>query len=330
MSTTKNIFITGSTGFLGGYVVDEFRRAGYEIVAAGRKAGRLKELEAGHVHTVALNLNQLDQYHEPLETVVHVAALSSPWGAWNDFLKHNVEGTQRVIDMCLTNGAKRLVYVSSPSIYSGKGHRLNIYEADFDPANHLNHYIRSKIMAEQLVARAQEQGLETVIIRPRGLFGIGDTSIFPRLLQANDRLGIPLFNGGDNLIDITCVENAALGLRLAAESPVASGRIYNLTNGEPRRFKHVLDAVFAGISQTPRYRAMNASAMYSLAAISEAIYRFLPLRREPLLTRYTIATLAFSQTLDISAAQRDLGYRPTITLDEGIARYAASYRQSHS
>ncbi len=325
MPHPKHVFITGATGFLGGYVVNEFQQAGYSVVATGRNAARLKELETERVHPIALDLDQLSGYHEPLETVVHVAALSSPWGVWRDFQKHNVDGTQHVIDACLANGAKRLVYVSSPSIYSGRSHRLGIREAEVDPNNNLNYYIRSKIMAEKLVRQAQARGLETVIIRPRGLFGVGDKSIFPRLLQANKRLGIPLFDNGDNLIDITCVENVALGLRLAAESPVVSGRVYNLTNGEPRRFKQVLDEVFAAIGETPRYRPMNASMMYGLATCSEWIHRRLPQLPEPLLTRYTVATIAYSQTLDISAAQRDLGYRPAITLDEGIARYAANF-----
>lgn len=330
MHKIKQALITGATGFLGGYVVDEFQRHGYSIVATGRDPRKLASLESDQVRTVQCRLDQLGTLKEPVDIVVHAAALSSPWGTWDQFQKHNVDGTQRVIDFCLANGTKRLVYVSSPSIYSGWGHRYAIREDDYDPTNHLNHYIRSKIMAEKLIRQAQNQGLETVIVRPRGLFGVGDSSIIPRLLRANDKIGIPLFDHGRNLVDVTCVENVALGLRLACEKPAASGQVYNLTNGEPRQFKQILDAVFGAIGKTPRYRHMNVSIMYALAGVTEAAYRILPIRSEPMVTKYTAATLAFSQTLDISMAQHDLGFKPTLTLDEGIRRYAADYKQHHS
>ncbi len=123
---------------------------------------------------------------------------------------------------------------------------------DYDPNNKLSNYIQSKIMAESLVRQAQGAKLQTVIIRPRGIIGVGDTSIFPRLLTANKTIGIPLFRHGDNLVDVTCVENVALALRLATESKKANGQTYNITNGEPRKFRAILDALFGQLHIEPR------------------------------------------------------------------------------
>ena len=88
-------------------------------------------------------------------------------------------------------------------------------------------------MAEKEVEKWGKRGLETVILRPRGLIGIGDTSLVPRILHVNDSIGIPLFRGGRNLVDLTSVENVALACELSLTVKGAQGKIFNITNGEP-------------------------------------------------------------------------------------------------
>ncbi len=327
----QRVLITGASGFLGMYAVDEFLDHGYDVIATGRDRQRLEERAAPGVQLVQASLEELANMTLPVDAVVHAAALSSLWGKWGDFYEANVVGTQHVIDFVEKNHVPRLVYVSSPSIYSESRHRLNISEEDYDPNNTLNHYIRSKILAERTLQDAYKQGRlqELVIIRPRGLIGIGDPSMIPRLTRANERTGIPLFNGGNNMVDLTCVENVALSLRLAVELSDASGQAYNITNGEPRAFKAILDEFFDAIQETPRYRQMNFKLAYGISSILEKLYALHPKYTEPPLTRYTVNTLAYSQTLDISKAQQELGYRPTVSLSQGIAQYATYYRGHH-
>ena len=219
---------------------------------------------------------------------------------------------------------KRLVFVSSPSIYAGKCDRLNIRETDCDASNCLNYYIESKILAEKVLR--EQRGVPCVIIRPRGLFGIGDGSIIPRLIKANRRSGIPLFRGGHNLVDITCVENAALALRLAIESEAAAGEVYNITNGEPREFRAILEELFRELGEKPRYLRLPLGLLYGVACLAERIYRLFRLNGEPPFTRYTICTLGYSQTLNIEKAEWELGYRPIISLSAGIRKYAKGER----
>ena len=125
-----------------------------------------------------------------------------------------------VAELCLENGIERLVYISSPSIYTVKCDRYDIREEQAPKYNDLNHYIRSKLSAERVVEDVHQKGLETVILlRPRGLIGVGDTSLVPRLLRANMRIGIPLMREGLNTVDLTSVENVAPGLPVSADSP---------------------------------------------------------------------------------------------------------------
>ena len=329
---SPNVLITGATGFLGKYAVQEFSSHGYNVVATGRNTEALAALEGDNVQTLAATLEDLASTELPVDSVVHAAALSTLWGPWKDFYEHNVVGTERVVEYCVNNDVKRLVYVSSPSIYSGKGDRYNIAETDPISLSPLNNYIKSKIAAEQIVRTAGAEGAipEVVIVRPRGLFGIGDTSMIPRLLQANEKIGIPLFNDGSNLVDLTCVENVALALRLAVESKQANGNTYNISNGEPRAFKAILEDFLTGIDMKPRYLHAKLPVMYAAAVALESVYSAVRTKSEPPLTRYTICTLGYSQTLDISLAQRDLGYTPKLSLDEGIQKYAADYRTNHA
>ena len=123
-------------------------------------------------------------------------------------------------------------------------------------------------------------------------------------------------------MDITCVENAALALRLAIESEAAAGQVYNITNGEPREFRAILEELFRALGEKPRYLRLPLGFLYGVACLAERVYRLFRLNGEPPFTRYTICTLGYSQTLNIEKAERELGYRPIISLSAGIRKYA--------
>lgn len=326
----KRVLITGATGFLGKYTVEEFRKHGYDVIATGRNKQILGDLAGKNVQTIACSLEDLAKLDQKVDVVIHVAALSTIWDSWRNFYESNAIGTQHVIDFCIRNKVKRLVFISSPSVYSGRGDRLNIREPDYNPKNSLNDYIKTKLLAEQLITKANKRSLQTVILRPRGLFGVGDTSIVPRLLKANNTIGLPLFNEGRNLVDMTCVENVAHATRLAAESKSANGQTYNITNGEPREFRSIIEALFSQIGVQPHYKRLNLRTVYFFASTIEKLYRLLHIYREPPITRYTVCTLGYSQTLDISKAKQELGYKPIVSLDEGIKKYATAYNKAHS
>ena len=327
----KRVLVTGATGFLGRYLVEELINNGYEVVAQGRKENVLNRLKEQYkVDILKCSLSEIENMDLNVDYVIHAAALSTVWGRWKDFYNSNVLGTENVIKFCMKNNVKRLVYVSSPSVYSAKYDRFDIKEEDYDKKNKLNFYIKSKILAEDLINKIDNQKLETVIIRPRGLFGIGDTSLIPRLINANRKIGMPLFNDGKNVVDVTCVENVALSLRLAMEKEEANGKIYNITNGEPTEFKKILDKLFEELGEKANYRKMNINLMYFVASVIEAFYKLFRIYKEPMITKYTIATLGYSQSLNIEKAKQDLGYKPKLTLEEGIKKYAEYERKQNN
>lgn len=311
--------VTGASGFLGGYVVRDLRAHGYTVIAAGRRASALPEGP-----TFVGDLDALATADIPADVVVHCAALSSPWGRRREFTHANVTGTARALDYTRRVGARRFVHISSPGIYAAPRDRVGIREHEVDPRHPMNGYIRSKLEAEALLqdAAAQAGSPEIVILRPRGIIGRGDPSLVPRLLRVHERIGVPLMRGGRGLIDLTSVENVAVAVRLAAEASDVHGEAFNISNGDPRPFRALLEQLLAALDIEPRFRAVPARAAYALGGILEGVCAVLPGRPEPPMTRYTVTTIAHSQTLDISKARRMLGYEPVVSLDESLAGYA--------
>lgn len=329
----ENILVTGATGFLGKYVIKELEKANVNIIAIGRREEIGEKLKSNKTNFYKIDFSKVEELENlfkktKINKVLHLGALSSAWGTWKDFYNSNVLGTENIAKMCIKYNVERLVYISSPSVYTEKKDKFNIKEDELDKKNDLNYYIKSKIMSEEILKKYINKGLYTVILRPRGLIGIGDPSLIPRLLNANSKIGIPIFNDGKNLVDITCVENVAFACILALNKENINGEVFNITNGEPMEFKVILEKFLRAINEKPKYLKISFNLLYIIASAIERIFKILKKRKEPILTKYILCTLRFSQTLDISKAVEILGYKPIISLEEGINKYGKWWKEN--
>lgn len=327
--------VTGATGFLGKRLAKRLADDGHEVVGVGRNLEAGRWLEEHGVRFVSADLADRDAVVKACrgqEVVFHSGALSSPWGPYPTFHRSNVEGTRNVIEGSRTHGIRRLVHVSTPSLYFDTAERLGVSERDPLAEKPVNHYAATKRMAEELVDAAHAEGLPVVTIRPRALFGPGDTTILPRLIRANARGALPLFGPEGPWVDVTYVDNVVDALLLCESAPDhVLGKKYNITNGETVRMRHLLEKLFAALEVPAHFRPMRYPVAYGLAGAMEAASLAFMGGREPLLTRYSVNVLARSQTLDISAARRDLGYTPRTSLDEGLAEFVAWWKEdSHA
>lgn len=353
------VLVTGATGFLGKYIIDELMENGYEIIAMGRNEEIGKSLEKGRKNVKffkgdftnkndiikIMENEQSDKNNitkirneakengncnksgtEKISAIIHAGGLSTVWGKWEDFYSANVKGTENILNVCRIYKIEKLIFVSSPSIYAGAKEQLNVREEEAPEENNLNFYIKSKIMAEKKIREYTD--VPCTIIRPRGLFGIGDTSIIPRLLNLNKTRGIPLFNDGKQFVDITCVENVAFAIRLALESDKSSGQVYNITNDEPVMFKNILESFFREMGEKPKFIQKNYIIVKFFVNIMEKIYRLFKIDKEPPITMYTLYLMRYSQTLCIDKAKRELNYKPKMTLAEGVEKYVRYNRKN--
>ena len=321
------VLLTGATGFLGKYVIEELKNNSYQVVAFGRNEKIGKTLIDENVEFFKGDIDNLDDLFKASQdcsAIIHVAALSTVWGRWEDFYNVNVLGTKNVVQVCEEKKLK-LVFVSSPSIYAGAKDQLDVKEDEAPKENDLNYYIKSKIMAENII---KSSNLNYMIVRPRGLFGIGDTSIIPRLLDLNKKIGIPLFVDGKQKVDITCVENVAYSLRLALENNKYSRQIYNITNDEPIEFKEILTLFFNEMGTEGKYLKWNYNLISPVVSFLEIFYKFFRIKKEPPITKYTLYLMKYSQTLNIEKAKKELGYHPKMSILEGVKKYVEHSRKN--
>lgn len=322
--------VTGGTGFLGKALSLRLQEAGFDVTILGRNPVICKQLEENNFHVVKADLTDKDAIVDACENqdyIFHCGALSSPWGKYKDFYSANVIGTRNVISGCFKHNVTRLIHVSTPSIYFNFNDSRNISENDPLPNKSVNSYAKTKLLAENEIDLAYKNGLNVITIRPRGLFGPGDTAIIPRLIKAHESMPLPLFKEGKVLLDMTYIDNVVDALMACIKAPQeALGRKFNITNGQPMYLIELLEKLFNKLGIQLKTRPVNYTIVNYAALFVERFYQLFLAGKEPPFTRYTLGLLAKDQTLDISAAKNILGYSPKISIDEGLDHFAASLK----
>ncbi len=321
------VLVTGGTGFLGRHVVWRLASEGADVVFTGRRrdaAETVCRLSPAGVRWTFVDhgspeaATTLASCAADADAVVHCAAFAAPFGDVETFRRSNVASTAEVLEACRRAQVRRLVHVSTPSVYFEFRDRLGICESEALPPP-VNEYARTKAAGEALVRDSSM--LEAVILRPRALFGPWDQTLFPRLLRVIERGAIPLMRGGRAMLDLTYVDNAVDGIWLALTRPLPRRTAtYNLSNGEPIELTQLLAKIAEHFKLRLRTVRIPWGVIASAAGFMEALGTVV--RKEPLLTRYSAGVLAFSLTLDLGAIKRDLGFRARVSLDEGLQRYA--------
>lgn len=314
------ILITGGTGFLGQHLARTLQASGHDISILGRDFSEVTALIAAGARPIAADLRDTSAVRQACiecDAVYHVGALSAAWGRRTNFFAVNVGGTEAVVAGCLEHGVKRLIYVSSPSVVFDGRDQYEVTESVAYPRRFASVYALTKKLGEDRV-RSVSANLETVIVRPKAIFGPGDRSLLPQLIAAARRRRLPQVGTGRNLVDLTYVENVVDALVLALDAGAAVGQTYTITNGEHANLWATIREVLRRLGLSTNLRRVSLPVGLAAAAIMEAQASLTG--QEPLLTRYSAAILGRTQTYDISAARRDLGYIPRISLAEGIER----------
>lgn len=309
----NRVLVTGATGGLGLAVTAALRASGHEVRATGRRtdvAGRLKSLGAEFV-AADLVADAMAGLVEGVDGVIHCAALSSPWGAYETFHKINVEATRELLAAARRAGVRRFVFVSSPSIHARHADQVGLTEADPPAARQLNAYAATKLLAEREVLAAASPDMACVAVRPRAIVGPDDTVLLPRVLRLIEGERFPLIRQGRALIELTDARDVASALvRALDRAEAVNGEAFNISGGRPMTIRAMAETLAAELDRKVRFMPLPYGLVSVLAVLSQAVYSRLPGRPEPRLTPYTLATLGFSQTFDLAKARERLGYVP--------------------
>ncbi len=324
--------ITGATGCLGMSLTQRLLQEGHEVIALGRNLEHGAKLEQFGATFIACDITSqepLKTICQPAKLIFHCAALSSTWGKKNDFYQANVIGTQHVIE-ATPSGAK-LIYVSTPSIYFDFTEKHQIKENSILPRHMVNDYATTKFLAEKLIDHAwQEKNLPVITLRPRGIFGPYDKSIFPKILSLEKNGTLPIIGSGQQVVDITYVDNVVEALILASQASTdCYGKKYNITNDEPMTFLNIIAMLYRLMDKPLECKHYSYKTALHTARLIEIAYRFFHLKRAPKLTKYSVGVCALGQTLNIDAAKNELGYRPICAIEKGLQHFIDWYSNDY-
>lgn len=320
------VLVTGATGFLGLRLAAVLVEHGHQVRVLVRNPSADNSAIVNGAEIWRGDLREPEAVIAAcadMEVVQHAGALSSPWGPKAEFYATNVGGTQAIIEGCQRYGVRRLIYVSSPSVVFDGQDQHNLTEAAPYPATSVSVYSHTKKLGEDLVNAASSR-LETVILRPKAMFGPGDRALLPRLLATARTGRLPLIGDGRNLVDLTYVENVAEAMRLAMTADATVGKTYHITNDEHALLWNQVRRILQELKLPPPRLRISLPAALAAASAMEQVARFTG--KEPTLTRYSALILARTQTYNIAAAKRDLGYHPPVSLEEGIERTLSALR----
>ena len=317
--------VTGGGGFLGGVIVRMLREQGDQVVSISR--GRYAELDSLGVAQVQGDLADqaaVLKAAQGCDIIFHVAAKAGIWGSYDSFYQANVTGTQNILSVCKELCISKLVYTSSPSVvFDGNdvegGNESLPYPEHFEAF-----YPQTKAQAEQLVLQANSPQLATVSLRPHLICGPGDNHLVPRIIAKGKSGRLRRIGNRPCLVDTVYVDNAARAHLQAAErlapGSVIAGKAYFISNGEPVQLWDMVNRILAAGGVAPVKGSISPKAAYAVGTMCEGIWKLLNLSGEPPMTRFVAKELATAHWFDISAARRDLGYQPQVTLDEGLVR----------
>ena len=315
--------VTGGGGFLGGAIVRRLVARGDSVRSFTRSNYPwLSEIGVEQSLGDLGDRASLERVMVGCEIVYHVAAKAGVWGRTADFIATNQTGTANVIAACRTARIQKLVYTSTPSVVHGGGDIEGGNESLPYPDRFEADYPRTKAVAEKLVLAANGPDLATVSLRPHLIWGPGDPHLIPRLL-ARARAG-KLRRIGSRPIkaDVTYVENAADAHLLAADrlsigSPVA-GKAYFLSDGTPVDLWAFVNRILAAGGAPPVTKTVSVWKAKLAGRILERVYRLFGIAAEPPMTRFVATQLSTSHWYDISAAKRDFGYVPKVSMEVGL------------
>ncbi len=313
-------FVTGGSGFIGGRLIERLRAEGHAVRALARSeeaAQRIRE-RGGEPMTGELeDVGAMRSGAEGCEWAFHAAAMLGDWGRREEFERGNVEGTRNAVSACRGAGVQRFVHVGTEAALLAGEPLVNVDESAPLRPDSLALYSSTKARAEQLVLEANGDGFETVVVRPRFVWGRGDTTLLPTMVELVRSGRFAWIGGGRHLTSTTHVDNTVEGLVLGAGRG-SPGNAYFVTDGEPVVFSEFVGELLGSQGVAPPTRSIPEPVAHALAVGGEAAWRTLPLPGRPPLTRFAYWISSQECTIKIDKAREQLGYQPVRSRAEGL------------
>jgi nucleoside-diphosphate-sugar epimerase len=324
---TTTCLVTGGSGFVGGRLVERLIAQGWHVRALARSEEAARIVSRRGAQPVRGSLDDaasLVQACEGCDAVFHVAAHFKLWGDRRVFERSNVDGTAVLLQAARSTSVRRFVQLGAAAVVMG----------DMEPMLRANEslprqerpwapYSASKARSEALVLGANRPGVfETVVVRPPMIWGVG----MPTLAHMVETVKAGQFRwvgDGSQAMSTAHVDNVCHALELAARKG-RGGEAYFVSDGSDSTLKDVI----SGLLQTRGIAPPKASAplpvAWTMASVMEWVWRTFSRKGEPPITRQMLRLIGAPFTVDIDKAQRELGYRPVVSREQGLRAMRAA------
>lgn len=318
-------FVTGGSGFLGRRLIPYLRERDFTVRALARSPAAQETVRQAGAEAVPGDLSSVEAMKSGMQgcsMVFHCAAKAEDWGDPREFHEANVVGTENALAAARGAGVGRFVHVGTEAVLVG-GPRIIMADETWPlPAHPFGLYPITKGMAENLVRAANRPEFTTTVVRPRFIWGKGDTTVLGRMVEMA-RKGQYAWIGGGNYRTSTChVLNVCEGMLRAAERGQGGG-VYFLTDGEPVHFRTFITQMLKTQGVEPGNRSVPEWLALAVAAAAEAGAAYLGVPRRPPITRAAIKLIGQEVTVDDRKARRELGYQALVSRAAGLAELAS-------
>ena len=330
LSAGQVALVTGGSGFLGRAIVKQLLAKGLKVRILCRKDyPDLTEAGCTIFQGEVSDAELVNKAVEGCDLVFHTAAKAGVEEPYSEYERINYQGTLNVLKACQKHKVSRLIYTSSPSVVFSHGNVEGLNESMPYPDHYDAYYPQTKSMAEKKVLRSNSDKLATVALRPHLIWGPGDTNLGPRLVSRARAGRLKFVGDGKNKVDTVYIDNAADAHILAAErlfvgSKIA-GKAYFITNSDPRPISEITNLIIGAAGCAPVTATISPKIAWFIGLCCEFIYKTFRIKGEPPITRWVAGELSTAHWFDISAARRDLGYEPRVSIAEGIKRLREYY-----
>jgi nucleoside-diphosphate-sugar epimerase len=311
------IFITGASGFVGGAAARHFSKT-HDVTAMSRSEKSDAIIRDLGITPVRCALGAVKGEHlAGVDVIIHSAAKVEEWGAWADYWKLNVDGTTQLLDVAKAAGVKTFIHIGTEaSVFYGQAMH-NIDETLPLALKSPYPYSRTKAHAEKAVLAASDSNFRALSVRPRMIWGPGDKTILPVVLEMIEKGRFLWVDGGKALTSTTHIDNLVHGIDLAIERG-KGGEAYFITDEGTRSLHDFFTALTQTQGITPPDKQMPGALASGLARIFEGIWRLFRLRSTPPLTRFAADMMRREGTLNTAKTRDQLGYVPVISVEDGL------------
>jgi 2-alkyl-3-oxoalkanoate reductase len=312
----KTLLLTGASGFIGSQAVLHFRKSGWRVIGTGRRPSQDPDYFRWDLtHRIPDSL--LQRFPKP-DVILHAAARSSPWGSRQSFYRQNVVATQNILQLAKSLQVQKLIFVSSSSVYYEPRDQFGITESTPLALTPVNEYAASKQQSEAFV---KEFPGPWCILRPRAVYGRGDSVLFPRILAAASAGRLPLLvrRGEPAIGDLLSIQNLNNVFLKAATSPEVVGD-FNITDNQAVPINEFLLSIFRRLRLREPKRQLSVETAFRVARWLEFVYQFALPWKEPPITRFGVHVFAYSKTFNVQKMLDTFG-QPAQSVEEAIDEF---------